>query len=93
MIVLTVLFELASNQSEACKHNQILVSLTKRTKIRFSAGTVNSFVARLEKQHRSDVRLSERLASLGIMGAQLSAHLKPLGPSQHYGIEGFKGGP
>ena len=38
------------------------------------------------------VQLSERLATLGIMGFQLRASLKPLGPSQHYRIEGFKGG-
>ena len=30
-----------------------------------------------QKQQRSDVQLSERLASLGIMGAQLRAPLKP----------------
>ena len=35
--------------------------------------------------------LSERLASLGIMEAQLRAPLKRFGPLQHYGIEGFKG--
>ena len=32
---------------------------------------------RQEKRHRSDLWLSERLASLGIMAAQLRAPLKP----------------
>ena len=44
---------------------------------------------RLEKQQRSDVQLSERFASLDIMGAQLKA---PLEPSQQYIIEGFRRG-
>ena len=43
---------------------------------------------RLEKQHRSDAQLSEGLASLGIMGVLMRALLKPLGPTQHYRIEG-----
>ena len=45
------------------------------------------------KQLQSGVHLSERLASLGIMQVQLSAHLIPVLPSQHYRIEGFMGGP
>ena len=49
--------------------------------------------SRLEKQLRSYLQLSERLAVLGIMGAQLGATLKALGPSQHYRIERFKGVP
>ena len=32
------------------------------------------------------------MASLGITGTQLCTLLKPLGPSQHYRIEGSKGG-
>ena len=40
------------------------------------------------KNNTDQTQLSETLASLGIMGA-----LKPLGPSQHYRIEGFAGGP
>ena len=38
----------------------------------------------LEKQHRSDLQLSERLASLGILGAQLRFPLKP--PIHHITI-------
>ena len=37
------------------------------------------------------LQLSERLASLGIMGAQSKGPLKLLVPSQHYRMEGFKG--
>ena len=32
------------------------------------------------KQLRSDVKLSERLAFLGIMGSQIRSHLKSIGP-------------
>ena len=46
---------------------------------------------RLEKQHRLDVQLSERLASFGIMGAELMDPLKPLRLSEHYRTEVFKG--
>jgi len=46
-----------------------------------------------EKHQRSDVELSERPASLGIMGGNFRAPLKPTGPSQHYHIKGFKGAP
>ena len=47
------------------------------------------------KKHPSDVKLSERLAFLGNHGSPIEdTHpLKPLGPSQHHFIEGFKGGP
>ena len=38
-------------------------------------------------------RLSETLASLGIMRVQLIPPLKLLGPSQHYRFEELKGGP
>ena len=49
---------------------------------------------RLEKkQHRSDVQLSERLRSLGIMGDPIEDPLKPPVQSQHYRIEGFEGDP
>ena len=37
--------------------------------------------------------MSERLASLGIIGSQLKDLLKFLEASQHFGIESFKGGP
>ena len=36
--------------------------------------------------------LEKQQTSLGIMGAQLTAPLKPRGQSQHYRIEEFKGG-
>ena len=49
--------------------------------------TVSSW---LEKLQRSDAQLSERLASLGIMGAKLMASLKFLRVLQHYRIKGFK---
>ena len=39
------------------------------------------------------IRLTERLASLGIVEVQLKALLEPLGPSQHYRIGGFEGVP
>ena len=52
---------------------------------------LDSIEARLEKQQRSDVQLSEGLASLGIMGAPLRALLKPLGPSQNYRKRGLRG--
>ena len=39
------------------------------------------------------VQLSERRASLGIMGEHARDIFKPLGPSQHSQIEGFKGDP
>ena len=45
----------------------------------------------LEKQQRSDAQLSERLASLGIIGPQLRAPLEPVRPSQHYNMAGLKG--
>ena len=46
---------------------------------------------RPENLQRSIVQRSERLASLGIMGAQLKTSLKPLNHHvEHYGIEGFK---
>ena len=47
--------------------------------------------AQAEKQQRSDVQLSERLASLGIMGDQLRAPLKP--PLHHCTtvLSGLKG--
>ena len=47
----------------------------------------------MAKQQSSDVELSERLAYLSIMEAQLMTLLKLIGPSHHYRIEGFKGGP
>ena len=54
---------------------------------------INVSCCQLEKQRRSDVLLSERLASLGIMSVQWVPLLKPLEPSQHYRIERFKGAP
>ena len=39
------------------------------------------------------VQWSERLASLGIMRAQLTDPLKSLRPSQHYRIDRFKKAP
>ena len=45
---------------------------------------------RLEKQQRLNEQLSERLASFRIIGAQFRAILKPLRPSEHYRIDGFK---
>ena len=47
-------------------------------------------LTRQEKQQQSDVLLSERMVSLGIMGDQLRVTLKPLGQSQQYRVEGFK---
>jgi len=49
------------------------------------------FCHRLEKQQRSDIQLSKRLASLGIMEGLIEDPQKPLGVSQHYRIVGFKG--
>merc|ERR1719154_889203 len=46
-----------------------------------------------KKQHPSGVQLSERLASVGFMGAQLRAILKPPGSSQHHRNEGYKRSP
>ena len=45
----------------------------------------------LEKQHWSNVKLSERRASLGVAGTTTRAPLKYLRPSQYYNNEGFKG--
>ena len=50
----------------------------------------NNCSNRLEKLQRSSIPPSERVASFGIMGAQLS---EPLEASQQYGIEGLKGAP
>ena len=49
--------------------------------------------AKLQKQRRSDVELSEGLTAPGIMWAQLMTTLKPLGTSQYCRIEGFKADP
>ena len=49
----------------------------------------NRLTGRLVKQHRSEIYLSERLGSLGI----IKAPLKLIGPSQDCHIEKFKGGP
>ena len=46
---------------------------------------------RLEKQSQSDVQLSERLASLGIMRAQLRAHLKSPVHRSTIVLRGLKG--
>ena len=46
----------------------------------------------LEIQQRSNLPVSERLASLGIMGAQLGTPLELVSPSKYYCIEWFKGG-
>ena len=43
-------------------------------------------------ENNSD-QLSERLTSVGIIGAQLKVPLKSLRPSQYYRNEGFKGIP
>ena len=45
----------------------------------------------IQQQQRSDVQLSERLASPGIMWNQLRAILKPLGPSQSYLLRDLRG--
>ena len=52
-----------------------------------------SLIQPAKKQHRSGVWLSERLASLGIMGRQLWVPLKIVWPTQSYRIEGLKRGP
>ena len=43
-----------------------------------------------KSKQRSDIQLSERLASLEIIGTQLKVPLKPLAPSQHYGIRDLR---
>ena len=45
----------------------------------------------LDKKPQSDVELSKRLASLGIMGAQLRAPLKPLGHQTSMVLRGLWG--
>ena len=44
----------------------------------------------MEKLHRSDVQLPERLAAFSASWGTNWGPLKPLRPSQHYFIEGFK---
>ena len=51
-----------------------------------------SFPIAYWKDNRNRPYSSERPASFGIMGDQLGAPRKPLGPSQPYHIEGLKGG-
>ena len=46
---------------------------------------------RLENKQRSDVQLSERIASPGVMGDRIKNHLATHTTSQRYGIEGFRG--
>ena len=50
-------------------------------------------IARPNKLQRSGIQLSERLASLGIMVAQLRPPLTLQRTLQHYGIERFQVGP
>ena len=55
---------------------------------------ISSIEVQIEQTEKQTTAIRLQLASLCIMGAQLKAlPLKPLGPSQHYSIVGFKGGP
>ena len=46
--------------------------------------------SREEKQHRSDVQLSERLTSLSFIGTELRVPQKPPKPSQNYRMKGLR---
>ena len=62
-------FHLVQNGKENCHHDHIPFNVK---------GTGNTvFSVYSQKQQWSDVQLSERLASLGIMGTQLRVPLKP----------------